>query len=321
MFSHILGNEPIQAYLKRSLAENHLPQTLLFQGPDGVGKKLLAQALGETLLKSKTSSDLHLFAPEGKSGLYAIDTLREIIDTSHASPFGEIGKVFILDDVDRMQPVAANALLKTLEEPTPDSTFILLTSSPGEILPTILSRCTQLRFQPIPEDDIATFLKDRSLPIRFAKLSHGSIGRALELATAPEIDEIRTLLFQVLREKPSFPLLFQSVSKIEELVLAQKQEDPVTTSRRVNHLFTLILMWVRDREAKALNVKDELLFFPEETDHQPVSIDRLEVLIEEAGLALSRNMKLTTVLVEVFLTMQAWSEESKSNRACLNSPA
>lgn len=115
MFEHILGNEPIKAYLQKATQENRLPQTLLFTGPDGIGKSLFAKDLAASLLKSGRSPDLHILSPEGKSGLYAIDTLREMMDKEHAAPFQSPGKVFILEDAERMQPASANALLKTLE--------------------------------------------------------------------------------------------------------------------------------------------------------------------------------------------------------------
>ncbi len=165
MFDSIAGNEPIKSYLKKALQENQLPQTLLFSGPDGVGKALFAKTLAAHLLKSyfhrvekENHPDLHVVKPEGKSGLFSIDTLREMIGIGHSAPFESIAKVFILEDAERMQPAAANAILKTLEEPALDATFILISRAPQEMIPTILSRCVQLSFQPVPEESIATLL-------------------------------------------------------------------------------------------------------------------------------------------------------------------
>jgi DNA polymerase-3 subunit delta' len=296
MFDQILGNDPIKAYLQKAIEENRLPQTLLFAGPDGIGKSLFARAVAAHLLKSARSPDLHILGPEGKSGLYAIDTLREMIDKEHAAPFESPGKVFILEDAERMQPASANALLKTLEEPTPDTTFILLTNSPQEMIQTILSRCAVLTFQPLSDEAIATLLHAKGHPIRFAKLAHGSAGRAFELAEHPEFEEHRKILFSLLAHRPSYPELSFQLTKLEELVEEGSEEDPVKVSRRVEHLFASILMWHRDQHVRKLGGRDELLFFPDEPIREPIELKQVEKGIDKARLAVQRNMKLSLAL-------------------------
>src|SRR5690606_7547809 len=135
---------------------------------------------------------------------------------------------------ERMQPASANALLKTLEEPTPDTTFILLSSNIQEMLPTILSRCTVLYFQPLPEEDIVQLLAKKNLPAHFAKLSHGSAGRAFELAERPELEEQRKILFSLLANKPSYPASALQLEKIEAFI--KEEEDPILTSRFAEYL-------------------------------------------------------------------------------------
>jgi DNA polymerase-3 subunit delta' len=299
MFSHVLGNEPIKAYLEKAVAENRLPQTLLFAGPDGIGKSLFAKALAAHLLNDDASPDLHLLAPEGKSGLYAIDTLREMIDKEHAAPFQAPGKVFILQDAERMQPASANALLKTLEEPRPDTTFILLSSAPNEMLPTILSRCSLLRFQPLAQTVIQSLLAAKGLPPHFAQLAHGSAAIACELAEHPELQEQRRILFSLLAQNPSYPERALQLAKLEELVEEGKEEDPVRVSRRVGYLFASILMWHRDQHAREHGNPD-LLFFPEEPSAAPVPIPDVEEKIEKARQAYQRNMKLSVCLNYLF---------------------
>ena len=218
MFGPILENEPIKAFLEKAFLENRLPQTLLFSGPDGIGKSLFARALAKGILKKEKAPDLHFLRPEGKVGLYPIDSLREMIDRSHAAPYEGTSKVFILEDAERMQPAAANALLKTLEEPSDDTTFILLSSNSDEMLPTILSRCTVLKFQSLSEEAIASLLQAKGHPARLAKLAHGSAGRAFELAEHPEFEEHRTILFALLGNQPSYPELMLQLVKLEELV-------------------------------------------------------------------------------------------------------
>lgn len=300
MFQHILGNESLKAYLQKAILENKLPQTLLLTGPEGVGKSLFARALAAFLLGSERSPDLHILEPEGKSGLYAIDTLRDMIDKEHAAPFEAPGKVFILADADRMQPASANALLKTLEEPTADTTFILLSSNPQEILPTILSRCVLLAFQPLSEEMIGTLLAAKGYPIRLAKLAHGSIGRAFELAEQPELEEQRKILFSLLAQKPSYPELSLQLDRLETLVEEGKEENPVRINRRVELLFAYILMWHRDQHLRQMGIRPELLLFPEESSGSPRPLKEVEKALEKARLSFSRNIKLSTCLKSLF---------------------
>lgn len=295
MFEQILGNEPIKAFLRKAVADERLPQTLLFAGPDGVGKSLFAKALAAHLLKNDRSPDFHLVAPEGKSGLYAIDTLREMIDQEHAAPFEAPGKVFLLEDAERMQPAQANALLKTLEEPRPDTTFILLSNAPNAMLPTFLSRCTVLFFQPLTEEAIASLLQANGLSTRFAKLSSGSAGRAFELSKHPEIEEQRKVLFDILAKNLSYPELSLQLEKLEKLIEEGKDEDPVRVNRRVEHLFTYILMWHRDQHLRQLGERQELLFFPEEPARLPVPFKKIEKAVAQARLAYQRNIQLTAI--------------------------
>lgn len=298
MFELLLGNEPIKAYLQKALQENRLPQTLLFAGLDGVGKSLFAKEVAAHLLDSAKSPDLHILTPEGKSGLYAIDTLREMMEKEHAAPFQAPGKVFILEDAERMQPASSNALLKTLEEPSSDTTFILLSNSPQEMLPTILSRCVVLYFQPLTEGQVESILESRlqnkSYPIHLAKLAHGSAGRALELAEHPELEEQRKILFQILLQKPSYPERMFLLEKLD----SETEEDPIKANRRIEYLFSMILMWHRDQAVRQLG--GHSLFFPSEPQGESVSLQKVEKAIEKARLAYQRNMKLSQCLLSLF---------------------
>jgi DNA polymerase III subunit delta' len=299
MFESILGNEPIKAYLQKAVFDERLPHALLFTGPDGVGKSLFAKDLAIHLLGSKdrvaaeNHPDFHVIRPEGKSGLHAIETLRRLIDDVHASPFEAPAKVFLIHDAHRMQPAAANALLKTLEEPTPDTVLILLTSAPQEILPTIASRCSLLRFQLLSEKEIASLLEAKGHPARFANLSHGSAGKAFDLAVKAPIEEI---LFGLLSEKKSYPELVLALEEIEKKI---EDEDPVKHASNVEHIFTTVLMWSRDQAARRFGAS---LFFSDapEPKYSIPSLVEMERIVDEARLAVSRNMRLTACLEKIF---------------------
>jgi DNA polymerase III delta subunit-like protein len=120
---------------------------LLFAGPEGAGKRTAAQAIAADVLKtdSQTHPDLIRIAPEKNS--IKIESIRELIGRVSLKPIQSERMVVVVEEADAMTTGAANALLKTLEEPPPYVLFLLLTSRPEELPATIRSRCQRVRFQ------------------------------------------------------------------------------------------------------------------------------------------------------------------------------
>ena len=308
MFESIYGNEPIKAYLSRALDEERLPQTLLFSGPEGIGKSLFAKELACRVLlsthkriESDNHPDLHIVHPEGKSGLHAIDTLRTLIDQVYEAPFEARGKVFIIHDAERMQAPSANALLKTLEEPPLDTILILLTSQPQDILPTILSRCIRLHFQPLPQEAIADILAARNLSPHYAVLAHGSASTALLLAGDSSLGEMQKILFDLLSQPIFYPDLSDGLEKIETLLETLKEEDPVAYHRRVDLLFATLLMWVRDQWLRTIG--GGRLFLTDQPARPTIALRNFEPIVQEARTAFQRNMKLSVCFEKCLLVM------------------
>lgn len=305
MFEDIVGHAGVKAYLEKAIKQKRLAQTLLFSGRSGIGKSLVAKAVAKTLLGSEKSPDLSILKPEGKVGLYAIETLREMIAKEHEASFEGKGKVFILEDADRMAAPSANILLKTLEEPSDETTFILITSKPQEMLPTIVSRCSQLSFQPLAESEIETVLEQKKIDRRFAKLGAGSLGKALEWASYPNLAEEQKILFSILANRPSYPELHIALAKLEELLDSEKEEDPLQSAAHVEDLFASIWMWHRDQHVRKIGGAS--LFFPDEPQRESIPLQEVEKAIERGRLAYRRNMKISICFLAVFLTSPAWS--------------
>ena len=190
-FRLVVGHRALVLLVAKAAAHDSLPPSLLFIGPDGVGKRLVAQAMAQALnCGSPVRSQQHLpdaasgqtdGAPEldacdrcascrriargtyadvvnvvpGESGSITIDQIREVIDQAAYRPFEGRRRVVIIDEADRLVPPAQNALLKTLEEPPASSQFVLVTSRPDTLRDTVRSRCPQLRFGQLEVADIA----------------------------------------------------------------------------------------------------------------------------------------------------------------------
>ena len=202
-FSEVLGHARPLGLLARSIARGSLPPSLLFTGPDGVGKKLVARAVAEALnclsphdhdacgtcaacrrIAKGTHPDVITIEPPD-AGSIKIDQVRPAIAATAYRPFEGRWRVVIVDEADRLGDDAENSLLKSLEEPPPASVFILVTSRPEMLLATIRSRCSRLRFGRLSAGDVAGFLTGRhgvaaDEAHAIAAVADGSPGRALE---------------------------------------------------------------------------------------------------------------------------------------------
>jgi DNA polymerase-3 subunit delta' len=147
-----------------------------------------------------THPDIHLVTTDAQ--FIRIDAIRGIQDQMTFKPLEGRKRLFIIDDADKMNEQAANALLKTLEEPSADNILILVTTRPYWLPQTILSRCRHVRFNPLPTETVARFLTeqrqmDPSRAHLLAALSGGSIGQALAL-NSEEMIAYRTELGRLL---------------------------------------------------------------------------------------------------------------------------
>ena len=209
-FSGIAGHRPVIDLLSRAVLRQTLPPSLIFAGPEGVGKRLTALALAQALncdrrqprtadtsagtdacgtcasctrIARGVHGDVLVIEP-GDSGAIKVDQVREAIDRTAYRPFEGKRRVVVVAEADALVPEAQNALLKTLEEPPPASVFVLVTTRPDVLLPTVRSRCQRLRFGPLSAGDVAAVLvRDHGFAQADARAAaaaaDGSIGRAL----------------------------------------------------------------------------------------------------------------------------------------------
>ncbi|HEX8295711.1 MAG TPA: hypothetical protein VF593_05390, partial [Chthoniobacteraceae bacterium] len=141
------------ALLERAHAQGRLAHAYLITGPAGCGKRALATQLARIILDDPAAdlaqhSDVHLAEPESKSRRILIEQIRTLEQALHMRSFFGGRKVGIVFDADRLQPNAANAFLKTLEEPPNHSHLVLVSAHPDQLLDTIISRCLEVPLRP-----------------------------------------------------------------------------------------------------------------------------------------------------------------------------
>jgi len=206
-FKDILGNERQKKILRKALQKDRIPNSMLFCGLEGVGKKSLALVLAKAMNCEKKKDDacevcspckaisrdnfpdVMVISPDGN--IIKIDQIRILKQTAYLKPMVGQKRVFIVAEAEKMNEEAANSLLKILEEPPLFSYIILVTHNPDVIKPTIKSRCQILSFQPVSREDIEKILLEKGFGKERAKIIALLVGGNLKKALNLEWEEIQ----------------------------------------------------------------------------------------------------------------------------------
>jgi DNA polymerase-3 subunit delta' len=252
----IIGHEAQRAALARLVRNNKLPSTMLFCGPSGIGKMLVAQELTTTLLCSEAGGtyggcgtcqrcalvragnhpDFHLF-DASIEGTGKAEELRGLLYGLHLKPFYAGNRVIVLDRADLLTAQTTNLLLKSLEEPRPNTFFILLTPNRSQLLPTVLSRCQSYHFHALSDENIRSILATKYEEAELGALvalSNGSLAhlehlqqeqgfwissvKTLERIANGDAAAVHKFVAEVIKDKESLR------QRINLLVLAARQQ-------------------------------------------------------------------------------------------------
>ena len=319
IFDGIFGQPRVREFLRASIASGRVSHAYLFTGPAGSNKTAAAYAFAQAILckdhgcrtcddcrriERRKHPDVHFYTPEGAQG-YLIEQIREIVSGVSLAPIRAKGKVYILDRVDLLGISAANAFLKTLEEPTEGVTFILLGRTREAVLPTVVSRCQVVPFRHIPAREAAGILSQKTgVTPEQARIAieacNGSITRAMTFAKSAERAEFRARIMEVLSnlplsderdvleyaaeliERAKAPLDnvrtqqseelaesadFLTKTSLKQIELRHKRALSMATRESLNQTTSIIRSWLRD-----------VLMIASGTPDLIVNIDQREVL-------------------------------------------
>lgn len=225
-WKHIQGHDALVKGFAHVALRHRLAHAYLFVGPQGVGKRLFAKELAKTLLcerrgevfeacdhcescilvEANTHPDYFAVGKPEEKNEVPIEVMKELCRSYGLKSARGVGKIGVLDDADHLNDESANCFLKTLEEPPPKSTFILVGTSLDQQMATILSRCQVVRFSPLPTPVMKDLLTRNQIAMdlhaRLINLAGGSPGQALELAD-PELWDFRKKLLEGLVHHPA----------------------------------------------------------------------------------------------------------------------
>ncbi len=259
-YQGVLGQERAKKLVTRTLASKRIPHALLFRGPEGVGKQLFARGLaavvncrnseleacGQCSSCKKYHSGNHpdFTVVEPENGRIKIERIRELCKSLTYPPYESKQRVVLIEDVHTMLDQAANALLKTLEEPPENNLLILTADASRYVLPTILSRCQVVPFYPLSIDQTCEILmadardigKDEARVL--ARLSEGSPGKALLLKKAKLLGLLEKTVAFLEHPESSSPINVLKALKIAEECSGLKENLPA--------FLGLLRIWYRD---------------------------------------------------------------------------
>jgi len=323
-FSDVYGHEEVISNLRKSLANKSYSHAYIFDGIEGVGKKLLSGIFAKALQCSesarpcneciscrafdvKNHPDIIYVEPTGRT--LGVDDIREqVTNIVHTRPYKYEHRVFILGGADKMTAQAQNALLKTLEEPPPYAVFLLISENVNNFLETIVSRSVTLSLKPLQTELVERYLRKNSYEhadIEAVSLaSGGSIGKAIILIADETFLEHQKELCDILKSLPTADLW-------DILLLARRLEKLKEHSARS---LNFIQIWYRDAmvykasgSSERLMQKDsanEIAAFCEKMTLKKLAIGMDAVM--EAGNALSSNSNYLLTMEVMLMKMAGY---------------
>lgn len=259
-----------------------------------------------------------------KTDIIGIDEIRrQIIDSMYERPYNGDHKVYIIDNADKMNIPAQNAILKTLEEPPEYATIILLTQNSEKLLPTIISRCIVLNMRPVKDDVIKRYLReqDRYLDTDIdviTAMASGNVGKAKLLSEDEEFGKFQEEIVNVLIDLPKtgYRMVRESAIRFSEIKKEKDKDKSDSRKYSSEDIFNIFMLWYRDvLFYKATDDIEDLVFKNKATEialqAKYFSFDGLEKVIKEIADAKSKvssNINYEAIMELLLINIQEISK-------------
>ncbi len=324
-FKDIIGHEQIIEHLQNAITMDKVSHAYIINGPDKSGKMMLAEAFAAALQcesgKAEPCMECHscrqaqgrnqpdiLYVRHEKPNTISVDDIRLQLNNEIAiKPYSSKYKIYIIDEAEKMNAQAQNALLKTIEDPPPYAVILLLTANADLFLPTILSRCVTLNIKAVPDEKIKKYLMSRyQIPDYQADVctafAQGNVGKAIQLASSEDFHELKAAVLQLIKRLDDIELyeMTEAVKQIGEYKL------------EINDYFDLMMIWYRDvlyykatKDVNKLIFKDEVYAIKRQAEQSSYNgIETILNALQKAKVRLNANVNFDLVIELLLLTIK-----------------
>lgn len=324
-FSDIIGHDHIKEYFENAIRMNKVSHAYILNAPDQSGKMMLAEAFAMTLqcetgntqacgichscrqAQNKNQPDIIYLTHEKPNTISVSDIRLQINDDIILKPYSSKYKVYIVDEAEKMNIQAQNALLKTMEEPPSYAVILLLTTNADSFLPTILSRAVCLSLKAVPNEVIRSFLmKEKQIPDYQADVcvafAQGNVGKAIQLASSENFNEMKDSAIQLMKRLNDIDLY--------EMSMALKQISEYKL--KIQDYFDLILIWYRDilmykatQDVNQIIFREEVYSIQKRAEQSSYEgIETIMIALEKAKSRLQANVNFDLVIELLLFTIK-----------------
>ena len=324
-YQDIIGQEQLKEHLRNAVRSRKVSHAYILNGEKSSGKEFIARIFAMSLQCEKKEVDpcqvCHsclqalsgnhpdiIYVTHEKPNTISVDDIRTQINADIAiKPYSSEYKIYIVNEAEKMNAQAQNALLKTLEEPPAYGVILLLTSNLEALLPTILSRCVVLNIKPVADQQVKKYLMEQlKVPDYKAEVctafARGNIGKAKALAASEDFEKVKTEVLSLLKYIQEMELyeMIAAIKKITEYKLD------------INDYLDIMMIWYRDVLLfKATKDMSHVIFREKISSLQKVAdrtsyegIERVIHALEQAKNRLNANVNLELTMELLLLTMK-----------------
>ena len=324
-FKDIIGHEQIIEHLQNAIGMDKVSHAYIINGPDKSGKMMLAEAFAMALQCEKHGKEACMechscrqalghnqpdiiYVNHDKPNTISVDDIRTQVNNDiDVKPYSSSHKIYIIDEAEKMNQQAQNALLKTIEEPPAYAVIMLLTTNADTFLPTILSRCVTLNIKVVPDEKIKKFLMEKyQIPDYQADVcvafAQGNVGKAMALASSDDFQELKAAAVQLLKRIHEIELyeFKEAIKQINEYKM------------EINDYLDIMMIWFRDillykatTDVNGLIFKDEVYDIKKQASKSSYSgIEAILEALEKAKVRLTANVNFDLVMELLLLTIK-----------------
>ena len=342
-FSEIVGQEDAKNLLINACKSGNHSHAYIFSGEKGSGKMMLAEAFATMLQCENPKEDdaclechscvqatsrnnpdiIYVRKEEGKSNI-SVDVVREqIVNDVEIKPYSNKYKVYIVEEAEKMNPQAQNAILKTIEEPPEYAVIILLTANHNAFLQTIRSRCVLIQMKSIDTESIKRVLKNSYETVDYqlemvANFAQGNVGKAIALLSDTNFNDIKNRVISLCKRagKMDEQQISREVKAIKEDHDRDKKENLNDEKFQgfTEQMLDLITLWFRDVLLYKATRDDNPLLFKEDTFDIHEQADRCTYAgLNEIINAISKTRAQISANVNFELVISLFIHEIKEN--------